>query len=88
VRREHGFLRSRIFALAALAGLAGCSGMTVLEDSPTSVSIRYDGVSATEADVTATANRLCAAHGKVAQLRSSDTKGVIEHYANFNCVRG
>lgn len=76
----------RIFALAAVAALAGCSGMTVLEDSPTSVSIRYDGVSATEGDVTAAAKRLCAAHGKVAQLRSSETKGVIEHYANFKCV--
>lgn len=75
----------RIFALVALAGLAGCSGMQVLEDSPTSVSIRYDGVSATMDDVTAAANRLCAAHGKIAQLRSSETKGAIEHYANFNC---
>ncbi|MFZ2006415.1 MAG: hypothetical protein WB697_06170 [Stellaceae bacterium] len=60
--------------------------MTVLEDSPSSVSIRYDGVSATEGDVAAAANRLCAAHGKIAQLRSSDTKGLVEHYANFNCV--
>ena len=76
----------RIFALAAVAVLAGCSGMQVLEDSPNSVSFRYDGVAATLDDVTATANRLCAAHGKIAQLRRSDTKGVIEHYANFNCV--
>ena len=60
--------------------------MTVLEDSPESVSIRYDGVSATDEDVAAAANRLCAAHGKIAHLRSSETKGVIEHYAHFNCM--
>ena len=69
-----------------MGGLADCSGMQVLEDSPTSVSIRYDDVSVTQDDVTAAANRLCAAHGKIAQPRSSDTKGVFEHYANFNCV--
>jgi hypothetical protein len=72
--------------LVMLAALAGCSGMEVLDDSPVSVSFRYDGVSATMDDVTAAANRLCAAHGKIAQLRSSETKGVIEHYAHFNCV--
>ena len=83
-RRRHGFWRLRIFALAALAGLTGCSGMEVLEDSPTSVSLRYGAMS--EDDALAEANRLCAAHGKVAQLRSSETKGVLEHYANFNCV--
>jgi hypothetical protein len=85
VRRECGSWQLRIFAVAALAGLAGCSGMTVLEDSPTSVSIRYGGTT-TEDDALAEANRLCAAHGKIAQMRSSETKGLLERYANFNCV--
>ena len=86
VPRQRGGRRLRIVALAAVAGLAACSGMEVLEDSPASVSIRYDGVAATEDDVAAAANRLCAAHGKIAHLRSSETKGVIEHYAHFECV--
>jgi len=68
-----------------VAGLAACSRMEVLENSPTSVSLRYGGAT-TEDDALAEANRLCAAHGKIAQLRSSETKGVLERYANFNCV--
>jgi hypothetical protein len=87
VRRHRGDWRLRIFVLVALAGLAACAQQEVLEDSPTSVSIRYGGTTTLD-DATAAANRLCAAYGKIAQLRSSDTKGVLEHYANFNCVSG
>ena len=76
---------SQIFVVLALAGLAACSRMDVLEDLPTSVSIRYGGT-ATPDDALAEANRRCAAHGKIAQLRSSSAKGVLERYANFNCV--
>jgi hypothetical protein len=83
-RHRHG-RQLRIFAFAALAGLAACSRMEVLEDTPTSVSIRFGGTT-TQDDAFAEASRLCAAHGKVAQLRSSETKGVLERYANFNCV--
>jgi hypothetical protein len=78
---------SRILVLSAVAGLAACSRMEVLEDLPTSVSIRYGGT-ATPDDALAEANRRCAAHGKIAQLRSSSAKGVLERYANFNCVNG
>jgi hypothetical protein len=59
--------------------------MEVLEDTPTSVSIRFGGTT-TQDDAFAEASRLCAAHGKIAQVRSSETKGVLERYANFNCV--
>lgn len=84
MRPRHGW-RSRFVAAAALAGLAACSQMQVLEDTPTSVSIRYGGTT-TQEDALAEANRLCAAHGKVAQVRSSETKGILERYANFKCV--
>ncbi len=84
-RSHRGFGPLRIFAVAVVAGLAACSQMEVLQDTPTSVSLRYGGT-ATLDDVTAAADRLCAAHGKIAQLRSSETKGVLEHYAHFNCV--
>ncbi|HML09689.1 MAG TPA: hypothetical protein VK432_02440 [Stellaceae bacterium] len=77
--------RLRFFALAVLAGLAACARVEVLENTPSSVSIRYGGAM-TEDDALAEANRLCAAHGKIAQLRSEDEKGLLEHYANFNCV--
>lgn len=74
-----------LFSAAVLAALAGCARVVVLEDTPSSVSLRYGGTT-TEDDALAEANRLCAAHGKVAQLRSSDTKGVLERYGNYNCV--
>ena len=74
--------------MAVLVGLCACSPQMVVEDTPDSVSIRYDGVITTLADATATANRLCAAHGKVAQLRGTDTKAALERFAHFNCVKG
>ena len=77
--------RRRLVVMAAAACLAACSRMEVLEDTPTSVSLRYGGT-VTQDDAFAEANRLCAAHGKVAQVRSEDTKGLLERYANFNCV--
>jgi len=85
MRPRHGGRLWRIFVVAALTSLAACSRMEVLENSPTSVSLRYGGT-VTEDDALAEANRLCAAHGKIAQVRSSETKGVLERYANFNCV--
>ena len=78
-------MRPQILVLAALAGLAACSRMEVLQDTPTSVSLRFGGTTTAD-DALAVANRLCAAHGKIAEVRSSETKGVLERYANFNCV--
>jgi hypothetical protein len=75
-----------VVTLAAFGGLAACSPQKIVEDTPASVSIRYDGVAATLDDATATANQLCAAHGKVAHLRSTDMKAALEHFAHFECV--
>jgi hypothetical protein len=72
--------------VSALALLCACSPQKVVEDTPASVSIRYDGVAATLEDATATANQLCAAHGKVAHLRSTEMKAALEHFAHFECV--
>ena len=76
-----------ILALAAL-GVTACSPMRMTEDTPQSVSFRYDGVMATLSDVTAQANARCAAYGKVAHLRSDDMKAALERYAHFDCVSG
>ena len=62
--------------------------MKVVDDTPTNVSVRYDGVAATLDDATAEANRLCATHGKVAKLRDTDVKAAFERFAYFNCVSG
>jgi len=79
--------RFRIVAVAGLmVGLSACSPMKIVEDTGDSVSIRYDGVAASFDAATAEANRLCGAHGKVAQLRSTDMKAAFERFAHFNCV--
>jgi hypothetical protein len=62
--------------------------MKITEDSPAAVSIRYDGVIGTLGDATAAANQACAAHGKVAHLRSTDEKAAFERFAHFDCVSG
>ena len=89
--RRLRWLRRRRAALAlgaAMAGLGACSSMKIVEDTPESVSIRYDGVASSLDDATAEANRLCAAHGKIAKLREADRKAALESYAHYYCVSG
>jgi hypothetical protein len=73
---------------AVMVGLAACSSMKIIQDTPESVSIRYDGVATSLDDATAEANRLCAAHGKTAKLRETDRKAALESYAHYYCVSG
>jgi hypothetical protein len=73
---------------AVMVGLGACSSMKVIQDTPESVSIRYDGVATSLDDATAEANRLCAAHGKTAKLRETDRKAALESYAHYYCVSG
>src|SRR5580658_6330047 len=76
----HLFCRGGTVAVLGVLALCACSPQKIVEDTPASVSIRYDGVAATLDDATATANQLCAAHGKVAHLRSTDMKAALEHF--------
>jgi hypothetical protein len=81
--------RAAALALGAvMIGLGACSSMKIIQDTPESVSIRYDGVATSLDDATAEANRLCAAHGKVAKLRETDRKAALESYAHYYCVGG
>ena len=73
---------------AVMVGLGACSSMKVVDDTPESVSIRYDGVVSSLDDATAEAKRLCAAHGKTAKLRETDRKAALESYAHYYCVSG
>jgi len=78
----------RFFCLAVLLGLCACASLKITDDTPNSVTVRYDGVVDKLEDATAAANQACAAHGKVAQLREDDTKAALERYAHFYCVNG
>ena len=79
---------ARALSLVALAGLCGCSPLMITEDTPTAVSIRYDGVVKNFDEAAAAANQACAAHGKVAHLRNIDEKAALQRFAHFDCVNG
>jgi hypothetical protein len=80
-------VRRSVLALGVmLAGLCACSNGELTEDTPASVSVRYDGVLETLDDATATAQRACATHGKKARLRSTDIKAALERFAHFDCT--
>ena len=81
-------LCGRVLALSVLGGLGACAPRKITDDTDTMVTIRYDGVVDTLDDATATANKLCAAHGKVAKLRDADMKAVLERFAHFSGVSG
>jgi hypothetical protein len=74
--------------LAALLCLAGCAGPTITEDSPTAVTVRYDGVVHRIDDATALAQRACARRGKTARLRRIGYEGLGAglRFAHFDCL--
>jgi hypothetical protein len=86
--RWHYCGRAALTLGVVMVGLGGCSSMKVVEDTPESVSIRYDGVASSLDDATTEANRLCATHGKTAKLRDTDRKAALESYAHYYCVSG
>jgi|SRR5580658_9706021 hypothetical protein len=74
--------------LVTSTSVCACSGLRITEDTPMAVSVRYDGVIQTLDDATRAAQTACAAHGKKAQLRTTDEKAALERFAHFNCVSG
>jgi hypothetical protein len=80
-----GFARSPLW-LVVFVGLCGCSQVQVVENTPSAVSVRYDGIVQSLEDATAAAQKACAAHGKTARLRSTEMIATIERFAHFDCV--
>jgi len=76
----------RILALAMLVNLIACSGVRVVENTPSAITVRYDGVETME-DATAAANKACAAYGKTARFRKTEARPtLVRHFAHFDCV--
>jgi hypothetical protein len=76
----------RILALSMLISLVACTGLRVVENTPSAITVRYDGVETMD-DVTAAANKACAAHGKTAKLRKTETRPtLLRHFVHFDCV--
>jgi hypothetical protein len=73
--------------LVVLFALCACSEIQIIENTPLAVTVRYGGVATLE-DATAAAQSACAARGKIAHLRDTEEKGVLERFAHFACVSG
>ena len=82
-----GFARSPLW-LVLLAGLCACSQARIVENTPSAVSVRYDGIVQSLEDAAAAAQKACAAHGKTAHLRTTEKIATIEQFAHFDCVSG
>jgi hypothetical protein len=86
-RRARGRrLAGGLVQLVALVALCACTGLKITEETPASVSIRYDGLFVTEADAAAAAQASCAQHGKNAELRDTTVKAALDRFAHFSCV--
>ncbi len=78
--------RRTCFALVLLAGLGACAQQQVIENTATSVTVRYGGIGESLDDAAAAAQQACAAHGATAHLRATENLGIEERYAHFDCV--
>ena len=73
--------------LSGLLALGACTATpTVVENSATAVTVRYDGIANNIDDASQVAQKACAAHGKSARLRNVSDQGLGQHYGHFNCV--
>jgi hypothetical protein len=74
-------------ALSALVVLSACTSTpTVVQDTNTSVAVRYDGIVNGIDDAKQMAEKTCAARNKTARLRRVSDQGLGQHYGYFECV--
>jgi len=73
--------------LSGLFALTACTATpTVVENSATEVTVRYDGIVNNIDDATQVAQKACASHDKVARLRKVNDEGVGQHFGHFYCT--
>ena len=73
--------------LSGLLALPACTATpTVLESTPTAVTVRYDGIVNNLDDAKQVAQKVCAEHSKTARLRTVNDQGIGQHYGHFDCV--
>jgi len=68
-----------------LLTIAGCSGLAVVENSATAVTVRYGSLDGID-EATQLAQKACAAHHKIARLRTTANFGLSDRYGHFDCV--
>jgi hypothetical protein len=65
--------------------MAACSGLAIVESSPTAVTVRYGSLDGIDA-ATQLAQSACALHRKTARLRNTANFGLGERYGHFDCI--
>ena len=68
-----------------ILAMAACSGLAIVESSPTAVTVRYGSLDGIDA-ATQLAQRACALHRKTARLRNTANFGLGERYGHFDCI--
>ena len=77
----------RIALLSGLLALTACTATpTVVENSATAVTVRYDGLVNKIDDATQVAQQVCASHNKMARLRKVNDDGIGQHFGHFDCI--
>ena len=72
-------------AAPLLLALGGCSGLAIVESSPSAVTVRYGSLDGID-EATQLAQKACADHHKKARLRNTANFGLNDRYAHFDCV--
>jgi hypothetical protein len=82
-----GIMHRIALLLSGLFALTACTATpTVVENSATEVTVRYDGIVNNIDDATQVAQKACASHDKVARLRKVNDEGVGQHFGHFYCI--
>jgi len=77
----------RIALLSGLLALTACTSTpTIVENSPTEIAVRYDGIVNKLDDAKLLAQRACAAKDKIARLRKVSDEGIGQHFGYFDCI--
>jgi hypothetical protein len=77
----------RIVLLSVLLALVACTSTpTVVENSATAVTVRYDGIANKIDDATQVAQKVCASYDKIARLRKVNDEGIGQHFGHFDCI--
>jgi len=77
----------RIALFSGLLALTACTSTpTIVENSPTEIAVRYDGIVNKLDDAKLLAQRACAAKDKIARLRKVSDEGIGQHFGYFDCI--
>jgi hypothetical protein len=77
----------RVTLFSGLLALTACTATpTVVENSATAVTVRYDGIVNKIDDATQVAQKVCASHDKIARLRKVNDDGIGQHFGHFDCI--